>query len=225
MSDTRFPYGFALGKINNFIARTDNVFTESDTTPDVSLGSLFYTNNSSATVISYFDLPVPGGGAASNAAAFEGKMFWLVHLDSQTSFTRSAVLECGNGTFNPPSQSVTHWMFHNSAWYEISRGAGGQGNQTATQLVGAATSTINVKDRTVILLNNSDAGVSVIHQFLGGEPGQIVTLVPNSAGVGLLQIANSSGNIRVPGAATLSLALTGGYQFVSVDGTVFSYLS
>ena len=93
MGDTRFKNGLALGSYNNFYATTAGVFAQADTTPDVTDGVLFYSNNTSNTTITHFDLTVVGGGAGSNAGAFEGKVIKVIFLDNSTGLANTGNLK------------------------------------------------------------------------------------------------------------------------------------
>ena len=48
-------YSLALGKLDNFKARTDGLIAQADTTPDVLMYSLLYANNSANVSITDFD--------------------------------------------------------------------------------------------------------------------------------------------------------------------------
>ena len=62
----RVRYGLALGRENNFytgifgqkgyLAGTDGLFAQGNTAPDVTLGNLFYSNNSVNTIINNFTI-------------------------------------------------------------------------------------------------------------------------------------------------------------------------
>ena len=78
MGDTRLT-NFALGKYANFYSTSANVFAQNDTTPDVTNGVLFFSNNTTSTVITNFDLT--GFGAGSQSQQFEGKLIKVVFLD------------------------------------------------------------------------------------------------------------------------------------------------
>ena len=79
-------YSLALGKYNNFQARTDGLIAEADTTPDVSMYSLLYANNSAGVAITDFD----------NGA--EGQIIYVVNVGSDLSFTRSSTMLVTNSS-------------------------------------------------------------------------------------------------------------------------------
>ena len=72
MSEMRIRYGLAYGRQNNFYAGiagqkgylggSDGLLGQANTSPDVTLGCLFYTANSSATIINSFQLSHPSAG-------------------------------------------------------------------------------------------------------------------------------------------------------------------
>ena len=124
MADFRIPYGLALGKVNNFFAQTNNVFTSGDATPDVTLGSLFFTSNTSNTSISDFEFnitgPIPGMSAhGSVAGQFEGKIFTLVYLDDSTTLVRGARLIVAGDNLTMPANTVSDFVYHKHQCYHI----------------------------------------------------------------------------------------------------------
>ena len=90
MGDFRI-YNLALGRQNNFFARTDNVFSQSDTTPDVTNGIVWFSNNTSNTTITGFDLSSTSQ-AGNNAGNFEGKVIRVFFLDGSTRLANAAPL-------------------------------------------------------------------------------------------------------------------------------------
>ena len=119
MGDFRIPYGMALGKYNNFFATTSNVFSESDVTPDVTLGSLFFSNNTSNTTITNFD--VTGFGAGSQAGQFEGKVIEVVFLDGSTRLANASPLILAGSNGLQGANNSIRLAYHNSSWIELNR--------------------------------------------------------------------------------------------------------
>lgn len=125
--DTRFKNGLALGPYNNFFARSDNVFSNGDTTPDVTDGVLFYTANTATTSITNFDLTSVGGGAGSNAGDFEGKLITIVMIDGSTSIANSPRILTANSSSIGAQDAVLDFVYHNSSWIQ----RGGSLNQSS----------------------------------------------------------------------------------------------
>jgi hypothetical protein len=158
MSDTRF-YSLALGKYNNFKAKTDGLIAQADTTPDVSMWSLLYANNSAAVTITDFD-----GGE-------EGKIIHLINLGSDLTLTRGTELLVADSSVLVKNDSIT-LINHNTAWYELTR------SHIATQGVitaGVTDSAPSVKNASVLIFNNP-ATMSIVG-LSDGYLGQTLTVV------------------------------------------------
>lgn len=124
MGDLRIVYGLAYGRQNNFYTiwqgKTDGLFAQGDTSPDVTKGYLFYSNNSGATTITDFDLSHPSGTSAAISGLYEGKSIVVFFLDSNTTVAGSRVYLNGtDNTFN--RNSILELVYHNSGWYEMNR--------------------------------------------------------------------------------------------------------
>jgi hypothetical protein len=165
-------HGLALGKYNNFKARTDGLITEADTTPDVSLYSLLYANNSSNVSITDFD-----EGA-------EGQIIYVVNLGSDLSFTRSSTMLVTDSSNLVKNDSIS-FIKHASAWYELSRSHSAASSvQYAIELSANNASIVGgVANTRVLVINNS--GATVISGISGGYVGQILTIVNTLSAVTL----------------------------------------
>ena len=184
MGDTRFKNGLAFGPYNNFAARSDNVFAQGDTTPDVTDGNLFFSNNTTNTVITDFELTVTGGGGGSNAGAFEGKEIKVFFLDDSTSLASNArITLAGSNSLQGPNNNAT-FIYHNSSWLETSRSYNqsnvitvssvGWLTATGNPVMNASTGNINVRGRgnQIHIRDISEASSNMaLRRAVGGEQG------------------------------------------------------
>ena len=223
MGDSRLT-NFALGKYANFYSNTANVFTSGDTTPDVTNGVLFFSNNTSNTTITHFDLV--GFGAGSQAQQFEGKLIKVVFLDNSTSLLNAAnlILAASDGIFN--QNSTIELVYHNSAWIELNR-THSRSVLTVTSAdlatVGANTGGANVRGVSVLNLSSTAADPIVLRKGLGGAQGQILTIVA-VGGSNSLIIVNSAATDCFVSTSTATgtqfrLANSGSVTFVRAGAT------
>lgn len=174
----RIPYALAYGKYKNFEARTDNVFASLDATPDISLGSLFWTNNASATSVTYFD-----GATNGLINPEEGQTITVGVLDGNTTFVNSNQLRLTNGAnITATAGSFWNFIYHNSSWYQVNPAS----LNTAGALAGAPAQTI------VAQITSSDLGATGLY-----------TVTPFTTAIGVLAAAASNFVIRgLPGGYT-----------------------
>ncbi len=195
MGPTRFPYGYGRGFVNNFNYRGDTagLITTGDTTPDVTTGDLFYTNNLAATTITYFDLQE----YSSRNVNYEGKIINLFFLDSNTTVANAGqiFLTSTSNTFLP-NQSLT-LMQSRSGWYEVDRSTV---TRNYLQIYSVASTVApNVDGTTIAFISGTAA--TTIQAFSGGQHGQSIILI---AGSGAITV-NTSGNIAIAGTNALVL--------------------
>lgn len=229
---TRWPYGQGIGFVNQFNSyggpsggvgslSTAGLFTQSDTTPDVSIGDLFVANNTGATVITYFDLINYG----VKQAEYSGKLIRVMVLDQgSTSFANAGQMFL-KGTDNLATNANTPFAIYefvqfNSSWYQYSDSRVNRG-EVSTALLTTASS-YNVDGVKVLLLNNTGSVTRPISAFSGGQVGQVI------------QVSQVGSNaVRFLASATLILAATnsfvmnasGLYQFVKTTGTEWRLLT
>jgi hypothetical protein len=200
MSVTRFPYGLGLSIAKNFEAKSANVFGEADTTPSVADGSLFYTNNTTNTIITHFD------------SGEEGQLITIVFIDNSTTVANSNRLYLqGSGALKGANNSIT-LINHNSAWHEISRSVN-TSDVRSVAITGGASS-INVDYCKVALL--VPAATTVLSALSGGDVGQVVSVLHNSAGVTLTCI--TGGNIILGATNAFVMATNQLVEFVKLNG-------
>lgn len=197
MADFRVPYGFAYGKVNNFFARTDSIFSEADTTPDVTLGSLWFSNNSTNTTITHFDLsvtgPIPGmSGHGNYAGGFEGKEINVMFLDGSTRLVNGGNLILSTSDGLQGSNNSIRLIYHNSAWIEFSRSYNNSSIVSASSLNLGVAGIVSVIGNAKLVQISAEAGTnSILRRATGGEQGQVITLIA-SGGSDALIVVNSA---------------------------------
>ena len=223
MGPTRFPYGEALGFINNFNYRstTANLLAQADATPDVTLGELFYTNNTASTTITHFDLQDYGNRQAN----YEGKRITVIFLDNSTRLANAGRLFL-SGTDNLVSRDATSihgitLMHSRSGWYELSRHTTNR-DQVLTLTINA-NSSANVDGVSLLILNNTGATTTSLIALSGGQVGQEVSIVQQGSNV--TRILTNLGNIFMPATGAVIINPSGVYRAVKVDGTTWRLLA
>lgn len=223
MGPTRFPYGEALGFVNNFrtvSGGTAGLFAVGDATPDVTIGSLFYTNNTATTTITHFDLQ----DYAHRAADYEGKVITVFFLDNSTALANAVNLYL-NGTSNLENRNTTSihgitLMHSRSGWYELSRHTPNRDEVTQFSISGS--SSIDVETVKVALILNTGSVTTAISAFSGGQIGQIVTLM--NAGSNAVRV-ETGGNFRIVGTNAYVLNASGAYQFVMFNSAFWRMIT
>ena len=222
MGPTRFPYGEARGFVNNFNYRstTANLFTQSDATPDVTTGDLFYTNNTDNTTITYFDLQ----DYANRAANYEGKVITVLFLDNSTRLANAVNLYLA-GTNNLLNRDATSihgitLMHSRSGWYELQRHMTNRNEVLQYSISG--TSSLNVDDVKVGLVLNTGSVTTAISALSGGQVGQSVVLV--NAGSNAVRV-ETGGNILIVGTNAYVLNASGAYQFVRASAALWRMIT
>lgn len=199
MGDFRIPNGFAYGRLNNFFARTDNLFAEADSSPDVTLGSLWFSNNSTNTTITHFDLtvtgPIPGGSGHGNyAGAFEGKEINVMFLDGSTRLVNGGNLILSTSDGLQGANNTIRLIYHNSAWIEFSRSYNNSSIVSVSSLNLGVAGIVSVLGNVKTVQISAEAGTnSILRRATGGEQGQIITLIA-SGGSDALIVVNSAAN-------------------------------
>ena len=215
MADFRFKNGIALGWYGSPLSSTsaNMLLTPQDTTPDVTLGNYFLTNNTSTVAITWFDGTLAGGFPGPE----EGKVITIRFQDSNTTIVNGGrmFLAQSGGAFR--SGEILSLIHSGSAWYELYRAENAQGVITVSN-VGAAVVAPNVDGVKTLILTATAAAVTLI-SFSGGEIGQKVDVVQNSSNV---ITVTTGGNIRLAGTSDVVLNASGAYQFVKRADNVWS---
>ena len=222
MSDIRIRYGLAMGPYGTAGATSANhLIVPGDTTPDVSLGAFFVTANTTATVISYFDV-VGAGGVASTAD--NGKIITLLFQDNLTTIANAGrIFYAGSNAAFTSGQTVS-FVYYNSAWYQWpnSEVIGREDVKTFTLAAGSAA--INVAGVRTAIVTPSGGAITILG-FSGGVVGQYVTILKDaaSAGTGLNLLGQA--NFQLASTALLVMDGSAAYSFVCDNGTRFRELA
>ena len=210
---TRFPYGQALGFQNQFnfsgaLSGTSGLISGS-TAPNVTLGNLFYLNNTGTLVIQNLLLD----DTANRLTQYEGKIVKLFILDTgSTVFSNGGALFMA-GTDNLFGQNNSiDFMFSRGSWYETGRSLITR-NEVFTYAANVGSS-VNVDGVRVIKVNNTGATTTAIFAFSGGQVGQEVSLMlvgSNAARV------LEGGNIFIGLTNAMLINASGVYKFLKFD--------
>ena len=221
MGPTRFPYGVGVGFDNNFAYRgtTANLITQSDATPDVTVGSLFYTNNTDNTTITHFDLQ----DYANRAASYEGKIITVFFLDNSTRLANAGRLFLA-GTNDLLSRDATSihgltLMFSRSGWYELQRHIPNR-NEVLTLAINA-NSSADVNDVRLLILNNTGGTTTALIALSGGQVGQIVSVISQGSNANVIK---GGGNIYMVVTDGVAVNASGVYQIQKVSATSWRML-
>lgn len=218
----RIRYGMAYGRENNFysgvagqkgyLAGTDGLLAQANTSPDVTYGTQFYTNNSAATTINSFQLNHPSFGNGNLAGLFEGKVIRILFLDSNTTVQGPAIYMSGtDNTFN--QRGFLELMYHGSAWYETSR----MNPYTTTSILVGGSFGANVVGVEKVVVNGSGASWT-LQSLSGGVFGQRVLVINNNSS--LTFSVSTIGNIIYSTVAQAGSAFVGIMSVSASGGTV-----
>lgn len=231
MGQFQIPYGWAMGKHANFFARTDNVFSSGDTTPDVTNGSLFFSNNTSNTTITHFDLtPVGGNTGGTWHQQFEGKRVIVAFIDDSTRLAQSAQMLLASTNGLQGRNNLSEFIYHNSAWIELSRSYNRSNvisvdsttwNTVSNTVTHAGTGNINVVGcgpHVIIKMIHETTTPLAIRRLINGEQGQFVTLIA-AGGSNSLVIVNSAAE-----GGFISTSSSGSTQFRIASSGAVSFI-
>ena len=218
MADFRLKYGVARGPVVNFYARSDNVFTSTDATPDVTDGNLFYSNNASATSITHFD--ISGQNVLSE---HWGKEIRVVVLDNNTTLVDGAQLRLKDGvSVTPLAGTVLGFAYANSVWYESYRSYNTAGAIVALSGALGTTGILSINPAVPSIVNLTGTSSSMTYRgMVGGYTGQRVTFT--NAGSSVTFITNSAGatdSFVVSTVAGVSSIVTGSISVTFVRAVV-----
>ena len=227
MSDTRVSkHGFAWGWYGSAGPTSANyLLPPQDTTPDVTTGTFFVTNNTSAVTYTYFDVTGQGGQVSS---AHNGKLIILHFRDANTTVQNGTNIWLTDTQGALPANSTLALVYYNSAWVEQWRADVDQTPQAPSGAVRSVTygfsgtapgSLLNVTTADRIYIN-ATAASSVIWGFSGGRSNQAIDLV--NLGTFVAFLAQSAGVLQLPGTSTILMSGSGTYRFVTQDGVLWS---
>lgn len=250
---TRFPNGIALGYYNQFNAygrdipgvgqgtllagqqmtgNTGGLLAQASTAPDVSLGSLFYSNNSSATVISLLRTQQIGRAGALQASGQidttapppEGKILRVFFLDGNTSFAQGGSTGIGNIILSSSdnrtgANNITDFMASNGSWYQVGASNPSSGMGISTVSIGTATS-VNMSGVNLLFVTGTATPVQV-KAISGGQVGQVVTFVGLGSS-GISAYVMTGGNINIVGTNSFLIPNSGALQFIKINASLWN---
>lgn len=215
MGPTRFNQGKALGFVNQFNYRstTANLISQSDTTPDVTLGELFYTNNTTTTVITNFDLQ----DYANRSANYEGKTITVWFLDTATSVANGGRLFLqGSDDLAGSNHSIT--LLHSrSAWYELSRSKPNQNGGVVTATMGNSGALAVTRDTQVVFAIGTVTPVIIAGISGQSYIGQRLVVALNSEGISYQ--VKSDAAIAIAGTNAIVYTAPRNIEFMRVAGS------
>lgn len=213
MSDFRIKYGFALGPYGTAGATSaQNVFTPGDTTPEVTNGTFFVTANTSATIITYFDIAAP---SQASAAANNGKLITILFQDNNTTIANAGQISmAGTGGAASSGQTMT-FVLYNSAWFQLA-GAGPVGRSYVLASTVGATIAPNIQGVSVLILNATAA--TTLIGLSGGVIGQDITIMKATIAAGTAVTVTGAANFMLANTNSFIMNDSAAYRFVN-DGT------
>lgn len=245
---TRFPFGIALGSYNQFNNYgkggqgtpnpppagtqyeqcTAGLLAQGSTAPDISFGSLFYTNNTGNTTITNF-VQTQIGRAGSNLASGqvdttgpvpEGKIIRVFFLDNSTQIANAGNIVMTSSDNGLGANSIIEFMGSNGKWWQIgsvSRPNANGGINTFS--IGTATS-INGSGINLAFVTGTATPVQV-KAISGGQVGQIINLVGLGSS-GISAYAMTGGNINIVGTNMYLIPNSGYLQFIKINNTLWN---
>lgn len=217
MGPTRFPYGHAIGFQNQFqftvgpsISGTAGLISGS-TAPNVTLGELFYVNNTGNLTITNFILD----DTANRLATYEGKVIRVISLDTgSTSYAGGGPLNLV-GSDNLSGQNVqVEFLQSRGQWYQTSVSKVGA---DVTTFVTNAQSSLNMRGVRVAILNNTGSTTNSIIGLSNGYVGQEVTFMLQGSNAVQLRFqagGGTSSNMVALGTNSLLINASSLYKFV-----------
>ena len=212
MGPTRFPNGQALGFVNQFNYRNT---TAGDitalTTPNVTLGGLFYTNNTGVVTITNFVLD----DTANRLVNYEGKIIRVFTIDSATQFANAGPIFLTN-TGNLSANGSIDFMFSRGNWFEVGRNVVTR-NPWVSASAGTAAS-ITIDNGTKLIIFTGVSATQQIKAISGGYQGQLVTLTADNTG-GIVSVVMTGGNIVFPGTNMFALVTNNAIQLQKIGSS------
>lgn len=244
---TRFPFGLAIGWENQFNnygktsgpntanpipasqqyeSVTAGLLAQASTAPDVSFGSLFYTNNSSTTIITDFKTTWMGRSGSNLASGQvdtsgpppEGKLITIVFLDNSTQLANAGNLILAGTDNLAGANHVITLLGSNGKWIEIERSKNTTA-QVSTFTIGTASS-INSNDVSLAFITGTATPVQV-KAISGGQVGQILTMVGLGSS-GISAYAMTGGNINIVGTNSFLIPNSGALQFIKINASLWN---
>ena len=226
----RVPYGFAIGRANAFQytfgpteGGTAGLIKKNSVTADVTIGTLFYTDNSSGTVIS----GLTSGLYSSNTGYNEGRIIRIMMLDTATQIDQSGnIVLAGTGNFGSTGRAPVFidLMQSKSKWYEVSR-SNCQDDFLKVNLAGTTNCSVNADGVSTLIVAQTSATTQLV-SISGGYVGQTVNIVFVNSAASTVTVT-TGGNLMFENTAGIVVRTTGGaFAFVKVGtaGTADWYM-
>lgn len=213
----RQPYGSALGFQNQFsftvgpTASGTAGLVSGTTAPNVTLGEIFYTNNTAALTINNFLLD----DTANRLSQYEGKVITLVSLDGNTSVSNASPLFLNGTNGLLGANGTLQLRFSLGNWYELSRSL--NNTSEVTTFVTNAQSSLNINGVRVAILNNTGSTTNKIIALSGGYVGQEITFM--NIGSNAIQFIGQAGgatssNLILINTNSLLVMASGAFKFI-----------
>ena len=219
MSDFRIKYGSAYGPYGSAGATSaQHLLPPQDTTPDVSLGTFFVTNNTSAVTYTYFDVTGAGG---IDSTANNGKVISILFQDNNTTIANALQLFMAGTQAAFTSGQTVSLIFYNSAWYQYPFTAhlAPIGREAVKTVTVAGTVAPNVAGVSVLVVNATAAATLV--GLSGGVIGQEVTIAKAAAAAGTGLTLQGAANFWLAGTTAIVTNDSATYRFICDNGTRF----
>lgn len=216
MGPTRYPNGQAIGFVNqfNYAGGTAGNISGS-ATPNVTLGGLFYANNTGSVQITNLILD----DTANRLANYEGKVIRIFMLDTGSTSMANAGSLFLAGTNDLAGQNNSIELMHSRGnWYELDRSYINRTEYSSINIGG--TMSINVDRVSFVALVGTGGAANTIASISGGELTQRVTLRVASGGANIL--ITSAGNIWIGGTNAVTLLSSGVYDIIKTTASNWS---
>jgi len=221
MGPTRTPYGRAFGFVNQFNYRgTTAGDVSGQTTPDVSLGELFYVNNTAAVNITNFIL----SDTANRGVNYEGKIIRIVSLNSSTTVGNSAAVVLQGTSQLGTANAYIDLMYSNKRWLQVGGGVPNGSDFTTVTLGTAGGATVHNGTRFVMFQGVS--GAQQLKALSGGYIGQTVGILSPAASNsgGITVYVMTGGNLIFPGTNMVAVQTNAGISFTKVANNDWRYM-
>ena len=221
MGPTRFPYGQARGFVNQFNYRGTTAGNISgQTTPNVTLGDLFYANNTGAVNITNFILD----DTANRLTNYEGKLIRVFSLNSSTTISNAGSIFLQGSSQLATANAFTDLMYSRGNWYEVGGGVPSR-NDFVAVLLGTAGG-VTIDNGTKAILFQGVSGAQQIKAISGGYIGQTVTFVsPTALNTGGITVQlMTGGNLVFVGTNAFEVSTNAAIQFIKTSATRWLYI-
>ena len=199
MGDTRFRDGLAYGPYGNFFSNTANLFGQGDTTPDVTLGNVFFSNNTTNTTITHFDLQAPPGDTSPTYhQRYQGKLIKVIFLDNSTGLANAGRLILSSSDSLLGANNTIELLYHNSSWIEFNRSYNNSGIVSTNSAALGAAGIASVAGKVSTVRLTAEAGSdAILRRVTGGYQGQVITLIASGVSDALVVVNSAAADTFV----------------------------